>query len=142
MDTQAAPVPAPIIGFDFNQFEDAPCGEFSVRHPQTGAPTSMVIVLVGPEHPTAKRLVHERQRRMRAEMARLGKMPVVDPQQDEEDQLERACACTLGWRGAAVSYSADAARAAYSDPKRRWLLDQVLAALDERERFISPSANP
>jgi hypothetical protein len=49
-------------------------------------------------------------------------------------------ACTLGWTGSSLPYSAEAARKLYSDPKRRWLCDQVQAALDERELFMRSSA--
>jgi hypothetical protein len=38
---------------------------------------------------------------------------------------------TIGWEGAAVPYSPQAALALYSDPKRQWLRSQVRAALDE-----------
>ena len=54
--------------------------------------------------------------------------------------VELMVASTLGWTGAATPYTTDAARALYSDPKRRWLCDQVRQALDERELFMRSSA--
>ena len=52
-----------------------------------------------------------------------------DPEDDEADQVDMLVSCTLGWTGAAVPFSPQAARALYTDPKRRWLRDQVQAAL-------------
>ena len=37
-------------------------------------------------------------------------------------------------------YSREAARKLYSDPKRRWLRDQVASALNERELFTQACA--
>lgn len=129
------------VTFDPLAFEDVSTGEVRIKDPLTGAPTSMVITLAGPEHPERKRRLHARQRRLRAAMAKTGKLPMSDPEDDAADQLDELVASTLGWVGSAVPYSADAARKLYSDPKRRWLCDQVQAALDERELFTRSSAD-
>ena len=128
--------PAP---FDFNSIEDVPSATTRIKD-QGGAPTSMVITLAGPEHPERKRRLFARQRRLRAALAKTGKMPMSDPEDDEADELDDLVASTLGWVGAAVPFSPAAARALYADPKRRWLRDQVLAALQERELFTRTSA--
>lgn len=126
--------------FDLFAFEDTPTGEHHVRHPLTGVPTGMVVQLAGPEHPARKALLHARQRKMRAALSKTGKMPVLDPEADELDEVERLVVCTLGWSGGKEAYSADTARAIYSDPKRRWFRDQVAEALEERELFTRASA--
>lgn len=125
--------------FSLDAFEDTPAADYRVRHPLTGAPTGMVVKLAGPEHPARKALLHARQRKMRAALAKTGKMPVLDPETDEVDELERLVACTLGWTGEARAFSADAARQIYADPKRRWFRDQVSEALEERELFTRAS---
>lgn len=125
--------------FDLGAFEDTTTGEHRVRHPLTGAPTGMMVTLAGPEHPQRKALLHARQRKMRAALAKIGKLPVSDPEADEVDEVERLVVCTLGWRGATETYSEAAARALYTDPKRRWFRDQVAEALEERELFTRAS---
>lgn len=110
-----------------------------IKNPKTGAPTAMEVTLAGPEHPERKRLVYARQRKLRQNLAKTGKLPVVDPEDEEADELEQLIACTLGWAGASVAFNPAAARALYSDPKRRWLRDQVEAALAERELFTRAS---
>lgn len=124
--------------FDPFSIEDVLTGTLRVRD-QNGAPTSWVITLAGPEHPDRKRRLFARQRRMRALLAKTGKLPTSDPEEDEADQLEDLVACTLGWEGVAMAYSAQAARQLYADSKRRWLRDQVAAALDERSLFTRSS---
>lgn len=125
--------------FDFESFEDVSTGVLAVKTP-TGAPTGMQITLAGPEHPDRKRRTFARQRRLRAAIAKTGKLPVADPEEDDLEEVDELVSCTLGWTGAAVPYSVDAARKLYSDPKRRWLRDQVKAALDDRELFTRACA--
>jgi len=140
------PTPTPVAAaaaacFDPLGFEDVPTATVRIKDPVTGAPTSMVITLAGPEHPDRKRRLHARQRRMRAAFAKnAGKLPVTDPEDEAAEQLDELVASTLGWAGSSLPYSADAARQLYADPKRRWLCDQVQAALDERELFTRSSA--
>jgi hypothetical protein len=129
----------PAPAFDFNSIEDVPTGAYRVKD-QTGAPTAMVINLAGPEHPERKKRLFARQRRLRAALSKTGKMPISDPADDEADELDDLVSSTLGWDGAAVPYSPQAARSLYGDPKRRWLRDQVVAALQERELFTRSSA--
>lgn len=130
----------PAEPFDLEAFEDVDRAEVRVKNPTTGAPTSMVVTLAGPEHSERKRLSFAKQRRMRASLAKTGKIPVNDPEEDEAEELDMLVASTLGWRGASVDFSRDAARKLYGDPKRRWLRDQLLAALNERELFTRACA--
>lgn len=127
------------MDFDFSAFEDVQTGTLSIKTP-TGAPTAMQVTLAGPEHPDRKRRIFARQRRLRSTLVKTGKLPIADPEDDEADELDELVASTLGWTGAAVAYSPDAARALYADPKRRWLRDQVKAALDDRELFTRACA--
>lgn len=132
---------ADAAAFDWAEIEDVPTGEVRIKRPN-GQPTSMVVQLAGPEHPDRRARAMQRQRKLRAEFSRTGRMPVSDPEDDEAEELDDLVANTLGWTGAAEPYTRAAARALYADPKRRWLRDQVKAALDERHRFTSGCATP
>lgn len=131
--------------FDISGFEDVQSAELAIKDPNTGAPTPLVLTLAGPEHPARKRDDFARARRMRQDLMKTGKVQLADPEEEEADATDKIADYTLGWRGLvingqAVEYSRAAAVALYSDPKCRWLRDQVKAALDERERFIKRSA--
>lgn len=134
---------APLL--DLDDFEDVTSADLRIKHPETGAPTSVTITLAGPEHPDRKRILFARQRRMRNQLQKTGKLQLQDPADDEIDETDLLAACTLGWSGIVVGgqpvvYSPQAALAIYGNPKRRWLRDQVKAALDERELFIKRCA--
>jgi len=133
------PQDTPAEELDILAFEDADSADLRIKHPVTGAPTAMVVQIAGPEHPLRRRLVLDRQRRLRAHLAKTGNMH-SDPEDDAADDLELTVACTLGWRGAAQPYTPAAARALYADPKRRWLRDQVQAGLQDRALFMRSSA--
>ena len=114
---------------DLDQFEDIPTATVDV---------------VGPEHPARKRFHMDRARKMRAAFQRTGKVEVTDPLDDIDVETDFLVACTTGWEnltrsGSIVPYSADEARALYTDPKRQWVRSQVKKALDEADRFISNS---
>jgi len=125
---------------NLDAYEDSSTGELRIKDPMSGAPTPMLVTLAGPEHVDRKRLAFARQRRMRATLAKTGKVPVSDPEEDEAEELDTLVACTLAWTGASEPYSRDAARRLYADPRKRWLRDQVAAALNERELFMRACA--
>lgn len=132
-------------GFDIDDYSDIAAASLEIKDPRTNAPTGIVLQIAGPEHPDRKKMDHARQRKMRKELARTGKLQLADPAEDEEDQAEYLAACILGWNrmqkgGRDIPYSAQAARDLMSDPKRRWLRDQVKAGIEERESFIEGSA--
>lgn len=125
--------------FDPFSIEDVTTGTLRVRD-AAGAPTSWVITLAGPEHADRKRRLFARQRRLRAVLAKTGKLPTSDPEDDEAEALDDLVACTLGWEGGAVPYSPGRARELYADARLGWLRHQVRQALEERERFMRTSA--
>lgn len=131
--------------FDLADFEDVPAAELNIKNPLTGKPTEAVIELAGPEHPVRKRIAFERARRARAAMMRTGKVQLTDPEDDEATETDDLVQMTLGWRGlviggAPIEHTPAAALALYTDPKRRWLREQVREFLEERKAFIQPSA--
>lgn len=134
---EQVPVPPP---FDFTAYEDTESTEVRIKDPKTGAATTMLVTLAGPEHPARKRITMARQRKLRQQISRTGKVPMSDPEDDEADQVDLLVASTIGWTGAAVPFSTKAAADLYNDPKRRWLRDQLQTALDDRELFTRSSA--
>ncbi len=131
--------------FDLDAYEDTTTADVTIKDPATGAPSSAVITLAGPEHPSRKKIDFDRQRRMRAVLQKTGKLQLQDPEEDEADEVDMLVACTLGWSGMNIGgkpleFSTQASRDLYSDPKRRWLRAQVVTALGEREAFIKRSA--
>lgn len=130
---------------DINDFEDTPTGAVRIKHPVTGAPTPIMFTLAGPEHPQRRAREMARQRKMRAQLQRAGKIQLGDPEDDLADETQELADSTLGWSGlavggAALPYSRAAALELYADPKRQWLRAQVRTALAERENFIASSA--
>lgn len=132
--------------FDLDAFETQQTADVTVRNPETGAPTGARITLAGPEHPVHRRILLDRNRRMRAAVMKTGRMQLDDPEDEEAAETDMLVACTLGWHGITrggkpLAFSADEARKLYTDPARRWLRDQVRAALLEAQTFIKRSAS-
>lgn len=115
-----------------------------IKHPVTGAATGATVTIAGPEHPKRKKIVFDRQRRLRARFQKAGKLQFTDPEEEEQESVEFLAACTLGWSGIAeggkeVKFSPEAAIALYSRPEMAWLKAQVSEALESRENFIANS---
>lgn len=125
--------------FDIDQFEDTEAGKVYIKNPETGAPTPFYIEFAGPEHATRKRLVMNKQRKMRQHLQKTGKLQLQDPLQDEEEGLDMLVACALSWNLKEEFTPANVEKR-LSDPKRRWLRDQMQTGFDERENFIARSA--
>jgi len=130
---------------DLDQFEDVQTATVVLKNPATGAPTAATVNIVGPEHPTRKKIQMDRARRLRADFQRTGKLTVSDPLDDIDDETDFLVACVTDWAGLtsggkALEYNPAAVRALFTDPKRQWIRAQVKKALDEAERFISNSA--
>ncbi len=135
-----------VASLDLDDFEDTTTGTLVVLDPSTQAPTSSTITLAGPEHQSRKQIDMARTRKIRNAFNSTGKMPVSDPIDDIDDETDYLVASTLGWNliraGQPVPFSPAAARALYTDPKRQWLREQVKAALNKTQLFISTSAKP
>lgn len=132
------------VDFDLMSFEDVQSADVRIKAPDTGAPTPLVISLAGPEHPKRRKIQLDRQRRLRAQLQRTGKVQLGDPVEDEQEEAELLADCTLGWTGMVaggkvVEFSRAKALEIYTDPRRQWLRAQVKAALDDREAFIRRS---
>lgn len=136
--------PAAPAAFDLDDFEDLQTATVVLKNPVTGEPTSSTIEIVGPEHPTRQGIVMARARRIRAEFQKTGKVPVSDPVEDVEADTDLLVSSVTGWNltqgGKPLEFSAAAARALFTDPRKQWVRVQVRKALDEAERFIRNSS--
>ncbi len=137
--------------FNPAEFEDVESSEIAIRNPQSGEPTGAVVTLMGPEHPRRKELEFAIAKQARAKLVSAmtrGRNAVdqADPEEEDAQQTEMLAKCTVGWRGLAdeagkpLEFSKEAARQLFTNPKRRWLRDQLVAALADRDRFIRRSA--
>jgi hypothetical protein len=132
--------------FDIGVIREASSADLELLHPLTRQKLGATITIAGPEHPQRKKILHERQRRLRAKFAKSQKLTFADPAEEDEDEIELLAACTLGWRGlnsegAELQFSQQEARKLYSNPELAWLRAQVRAGLDDLELFIKPSAS-
>jgi hypothetical protein len=130
---------------DLDAFEDVQIATVVLKNPATGAPTGATVEIIGPEHPTRKKITMDRMRKARANFQRDGKIAVTDPLDDIDDETDFLVACTAGWSGLTsggqlLPHSAEEARRLYTDPKKQWLRAQVKKAIDDATRFISDSA--
>lgn len=131
--------------FIIGTIQDAESAVVDVKDPATGRRIASV-TLAGPEHPKRKALLFARQRRMRAALARTGKIDLPDPADEEQDKIDMLVTCTLGWDGFCeedgkpLPCTPDNARKVYSAPGHGWLRALLEAALEERDRFIVSSA--
>lgn len=117
-----------------------------IKHPLTGAPTGATVTLAGPEHPKRKKIVYDRQRRMRVKFQKAGKLQFTDPEEEEQESIEYLAACTLGWNGIGsggkeIKFSESAAEELYGKPEMAWLKAQISEALETRENFIGNSGS-
>lgn len=130
--------------FNLSDFQDTETAEVVIKHPATGAPTEATVTIAGPEHPKRKSIVFDKQRKLRRQLTKTGKLEFTDPAEEEVEETDLLAACTLGWKGIAVNgkeipFSQAEAAKLYADPALRWFRAQVKAAMDERELFIKPS---
>lgn len=114
--------------------------EYTLRHPKTGAELGVVFTLAGPGHDKAVSLQSSRTARAQATFKKTGSFELLSYEEQQAQRVETAIARVLGWRGADVEYSKDAAREWFSKPSQQWVVRQIADALDETARFISDSA--
>lgn len=131
--------------FDIADVEDLVEVEYEVKDPLTSSPTGIVFKLGGPEYGPRKRIVSDRTRRMAITASKTGKVPIPGPEEAEELETDLLVAATIGWSGLVsggqpVPFSKEAAAKLYTDPRRRWLRQQIKDALDDRELFTRRSA--
>jgi hypothetical protein len=113
---------------------------------ETGAPTGVFFELAGPTHPKRKAVVFAAARKAQSQYQKSGKLTLDDPEEQVLQGIDNLTAWTLGWSGytddagAAIAFTPAAAKALYEDDSMAWLVDQLNAALNEKERFMQRCA--
>ncbi len=130
---------------NLNRIIENDSGLFELKHPLDGAPLGVYFMLAGPEHPIRQKMALQYSRDLRRKVQKAGKIVFDDPADEREQELDFLVASTLGWKGlevdgAAVEYSAGAARSLYQDVRFAWVRRQVRKALDDAEVFIGSSS--
>lgn len=133
-----------MSGFNLKSIEQSASAEVAIKQPD-GTPTGVVFEIAGPEHPERKRIKFAQERKALSRYQKTGKVEMPDPEEAEASKHENLAAYTLGWRGYSVDgvdvpFSKAAALELYRDPKMAWLVDQLDAALGDKELFIKRSA--
>lgn len=132
-------------GFNLKSIRQLPSAEIAIKDID-GNPTGVVFEIAGPEHPERKRITYALARRGQQRFNKTGRPEMLDPEEMESMKAEHLAAYTLGWTGyvdesgASVAFSKATALALYRDPEMAWLVDQLDAALANKELFIKRSA--
>lgn len=130
--------------FDIADLEDI--AEAEVQLKRGTEPLPIFVTLAGPEHPKRKAFLFAKQRKMRQQLAKTGKLEFADPAEDELDEIDLLATCVLGWRGVVfkgkpLECNRTNVQELLSDPKRAWFRRAVKAAFDDNEAFIAASAS-
>lgn len=114
---------------------------------ENSAPTGVFFEIAGSTHPKRKSILLGNQRRLQHQLQKTGKVTLDDPAEQELQARDNLVSFTLGWsgftdeKGKEVPFSPEAARELYENDEYSWLVDQLNAALNEKERFMQRSAS-
>jgi len=134
-----------MSGFNLKSIRQLASAEVAIKDID-GNPTGVVFEIAGPEHPERKRIAYALARKNQARYNKTGRVELMDPEEMESMKAENLAAYTLGWKGyvddsgAPVPFSKAAALELYRDPEMAWLVDQLDAAIGDKELFIRRSA--
>ena len=135
-----------MAGFNLKSITQTLSAEVPIRDTD-GNPTGVTFEMAGPEHPERKRIQFAQSRRALARYQKTGRVELPDPEEAESLKFENLAAYTLGWKGYTddagnpVAFSRQAALDLYQDPAMAWLVDQLEAALGEKDLFIRRCAS-
>ena len=130
---------------NLRSIQSTPTAQVEIKD-ETGAPTGVFFELAGPTHPKRKAVQFAMARRAQSRFQKAGKFELDDPQEQAAQAVDNLAAFTLGWSGYTddvgkdIPFSPAAAQALYEDDTMAWLVDQLTAALGEKERFMKRSA--
>lgn len=141
-NTQASPATEAEL-FDLSTVEDVESAEVQLK--RNGQPLPIFVTIAGPEHPKRKRFAFEKQRKIRKQLAKTGKMEFGDPAEDEAEENDLLTDCILGWRGVAfegkpLPCNRDNVTKLLYDKKRAWFRKAIKEAFDDQEAFTRVSA--
>lgn len=130
--------------FDLATVEDVESAEIQLK--RNGQPLPIFVTMAGPEHSKRKRFAFDKQRKIRKQLAKTGKMEFGDPLDDEAEENDLLADCVLAWRGVvfngeAVPCTRDAVMKLLYDKKRAWFRKAIKDAFDDQEAFTRVSAS-
>lgn len=132
-------------GFNLKSIRQVASAEVEIKDVD-GNPTGVVFEVAGPEHPERKRIAYMLGRKIQRQYNKTGRYEAIDPEEQEVMKAEHLAAYTLGWKGyvdesgTPVPFSKAAVLDLYRDPEMAWLVEQVDAAIGNKELFIQRSA--
>lgn len=129
--------------FDLATVEDVESAEIQLK--RNGQPLPIFVTMAGPEHNKRKRFAFDKQRKIRKQLAKTGKMEFGDPLDDEAEENDLLADCVLAWRGVvfngeAVPCTKDNVTRLLYDKKRAWFRKAIKEAFDDAEAFTRVSA--
>lgn len=133
-------------GFNLKSIRLVESAQVQIKDP-SGEPTGVVFMLAGPEHPDRKRIQYAQVRVFNKNIKKTGRVEMPEPEDADAQKKENLAAYTLGWegfvdeKGDVIPFSKQYALELYSDPEMAWLVDQLDAALGDKELFIKRSAS-
>lgn len=130
--------------FDLSTMEDLEQAEVQLK--RNGQPLPIFVTLAGPEHPKRKRFAFDKQRKLRKQLAKTGKMEFGDPIEDEAEENDLLADCCLAWRGVVmggqpVPCNKTEVLKLLENKKLAWFRRSLKEAFDDGEAFIKVSAS-
>lgn len=125
---------------------DAEAGfDVHLRHPQTDAPIGTIIRVMGSDSEAYQEKDREHQRERLERLARTGAVTPPTEEEKEHQAADLLAAVTVSWtdliiRGKPQEFSKANALALYADSRRRWIREQVDAAVHRRANFLRQPA--
>lgn len=140
---QTGDTAAPEV-FDLATVEDVESAEIQLK--RNGQPLPIFVTMAGPEHSKRKRFAFDKQRKVRKQLAKTGKMEFGDPVEDEAEENGLLADCVLSWRGVAFNgetlpCTKDNVTRLLYDKKRAWFRKAIKEAFDDAEAFTRVSAS-
>lgn len=134
-----------MTGFNLKSIKQVFSAKVQIKDPN-GEPLGVMFELAGPEHPDRKRISFAQSRKVMKSYAKTGRAEMPEPEDAEAQKKENLASFTLGWtglldeKGTEIPFTKQAALDLYQDPEMAWLVDQLDAALGDKELFIKRSA--
>lgn len=129
--------------------------DVEILDPVTTEGMGAFFILAGPNHPTRRAFELARDRKMRLEIKKKGRIDLGDPEEDRRQEIDYLAQCTLGWYsvdaetgerketiliGSEIPFSVDAAKKLFNDPELAWIKTQIRADLKSDEVFLKGSS--
>lgn len=121
--------------------------EMPLYHPKTDEKTDTVLLVIGRDHPEYRKREREVQKRLMKLVTsrQTDALLTKTIEESESENLERAIMCVVGWKNVSweddlpLEFSQENVRKILSDKNSVWIVDQILAFVQDRANFIKAS---